>query len=220
MWSLFRFTAFLGLIFDLRNLKKKMILFLLSGKRKSGKDYVANFMKSQNPDIMVYHISNPLKCEFAINNNLNYKELLTSSEYKEKYREAMIKFGEEKRAENPAYFCCKIKFKNLDDQLQMNVIADIRRKTDIDYFDNTFSDTKNHKIVTVKILSDLATRESRGFVFNPAVDEAESECNLDDFNFDYVIQNYANTSDKDIEKQFMDIFERIAIEIENEFEER
>ena len=62
-----------------------MILFLFSGKRKSGKDYIADLFKKQNPEIQTYQISAPLKIEYALQNGLNYQELLTSSNYKEQY---------------------------------------------------------------------------------------------------------------------------------------
>merc|ERR1712226_570540 len=196
-----------------------MLLFLISGKRKSGKDYVANFMAKQNPEIKIYHISKPLKCQFAIENNLNFQELCTSSTYKEKYRTQMVKWGEEQRSQDPSIFCSKIKFYKESDQLQMNVVCDIRRKTDIEYFKNKYTNTTKHRIVTVRILSDLPTRESRGFVFDENIDNSETECDLDEYDFDFTIENYAKQSDDSLLEQFTNIFECVAMEIEDFYDD-
>jgi len=195
-----------------------MIIFLISGKRKSGKDYIANFMREKNPDIEIYRLSEPLKSEYAKAHNLDLQQLLSSSEYKEKYRKEMVEFGQAQRKQNPAYFCEKIAFKN-SDQIAMNVIADVRRKTDIAYFKNKYSDPKNHKVVTVRLDANLETREKRGFVFDAEVDEQETECDLDDFDFDFLVENHSTTDDETLEGQFLNIFEVIAEEIDNDFED-
>lgn len=197
-----------------------MIIFLLSGKRKSGKDYIANLIQTLNPDIGIYRISQPLKIEYALKHNLDLKQLMSSSEYKETYRKDMVQYGEEKRKNDPSYFCEKVanSFKNTD-QIAMNFIVDIRRHTDIDYFKNKYNDEKNHIVITLRIISDLATRESRGFAFNEEIDNGETECDLDDFEFDYVIENYSKDDDTSLEGQFLNIFEAVALDIDNTFEE-
>jgi len=83
----------------------KFILF--SGKRKSGKDYVADqfYNSVKNSKIEIVRLSAPLKKAFAAENGLDYQRLLTSGSYKEKFREKMVKWGEDKRNENPFYFC-------------------------------------------------------------------------------------------------------------------
>ena len=196
-----------------------MILFLFSGKRKSGKDYIADLFKKQNPEIQTYQISAPLKIEYALQNGLNYQELLTSSNYKEQYRSDMVKFGEDKRKENPFYFCEKIKFKSLE-QLQMNVVSDVRRKTDILYFKNTFekANPKIHKVVTIRIVADLATRESRGFVFDENIDNQETECDLDEYEFDFVVENNQDSTEEYLVARFLGIFEEVMLELEDQFE--
>lgn len=70
------------------NVKK---IVLLSGKRKSGKDYIGEKL-AENLQAVLLHLSQPLKLEFARLNQIDGKQLLNSSAYKENYRHAMIKY--------------------------------------------------------------------------------------------------------------------------------
>lgn len=67
---------------------KKIVL--LSGKRKSGKDYLGERLAKQLSAVLL-HLSEPLKFEYARLNQINGQELLNSSSYKELYRKDMIK---------------------------------------------------------------------------------------------------------------------------------
>ncbi len=55
------------------------------------------------------------------------------------------------------------------------IICDIRRYTDIDFFQKYFPDY----LVLVRIEASINTRENRGWIFTPDIDDAESECQLD-----------------------------------------
>lgn len=57
------------------------------------------------------------------------------------------------------------------------IVSDIRRKTDINWFKNTYGD----KIKTLRITADLEERKKRGWVFTAGVDDVTSECDLDDY---------------------------------------
>ena len=60
---------------------------MMSGKRKSGKDFVASRLyKHFGEDVSIIRLSAPLKKAFATENNLDYENLLTSGMYKELYR--------------------------------------------------------------------------------------------------------------------------------------
>ena len=71
------------------------LLLVLSGKRKSGKDYVTkklvDTLDSKLVDIRLCTLSACLKEQYAKENNLDYERLLDSSSYKESYRTDMIK---------------------------------------------------------------------------------------------------------------------------------
>lgn len=66
------------------------------------------------------------------------------------------------------------------------IVSDIRRKTDIKWFVNSYGD----KIKTIRVEVDQSTREKRGWIFAKGVDDVASECNLDDFEYwDLKIRN-------------------------------
>lgn len=69
------------------------------------------------------------------------------------------------------------------------IVSDIRRKTDIRWFKETYPEL----IRTIRITADDETRIKRGFHFQDGVDNAQSECDLDDFKeWDLVIENSEN----------------------------
>jgi phosphomevalonate kinase len=59
------------------------------------------------------------------------EELLGASAYKEKYRQKMIVWGEEKRNDDPGYFA-RLSTENAEEPIW--IISDARRPTDIVYF--------------------------------------------------------------------------------------
>jgi hypothetical protein len=85
------------------------ILICLSGKRKSGKDFVAQkfsqFLNEHGLPVSLCSISNPLKAEFADLNDLDLERLKSDSNYKESVRKEMVAYGSQVRVEDPAYFC-------------------------------------------------------------------------------------------------------------------
>nr|QYV43151.1 phosphomevalonate kinase [Colaphellus bowringi] len=159
------------------------IILLVSGKRKSGKDYICERVKSLigEDKCSIIRISAPLKRLYAQQHNLDLKELMSDTPYKEKYRLDMINWSDEVRKENPGYFCKAA----CDEALTKPVwiISDVRRKTDISWFRETYAD----KIKTVRISAEDGVRRSRGWQYTEGVDDVASECNLDDF-IDWDIQ--------------------------------
>jgi len=162
------------------------IVICLSGKRKSGKDYVADRMLTDlgamNVSAEIRRISEPLKREYARIHQLDFDELLTTSAYKEVHRVQMVEWGERIRQEDPEYFC----------RLAMDkcpstvcIVSDCRRPTDLLYFARHYS-----RLLSVRIECCQRVRESRGFVFTPGVDDADTECALDAHDrWDFVLRN-------------------------------
>ena len=96
---------------------RKVLLF--SGKRKSGKDHLTDFLLQylqerkpastkqgkdsesnsidDNRDAAIIRISGPLKRCYAENHGLDFETLLSADAYKEQHRLAMIKWSEEIR---------------------------------------------------------------------------------------------------------------------------
>ncbi|CAF0904314.1 unnamed protein product [Adineta ricciae] len=154
---------------------KKVIL--LSGKRKCGKDYIGEKLADKLQAILL-HLSEPLKLEFARLHQIDGKELLSSSSYKENYRKDMIKWGEEKRHADPSIFC-RLAIEQKDEQCSTNpiwIVCDIRRYTDIEFFRKYFP----KQLLLVRVEASIETRQNRGWVFTPNVDDSESECQLDE----------------------------------------
>lgn len=161
------------------------VIFLLSGKRKSGKDYFADLLKSELGDknCCIVRLSGPLKEMYAKIHNLNYEELLKASKYKELHRENMIKWGEEKRKNDPSYFCqaatCTAK-------KHAWIISDARRKSDIEYFKSKYKNSA----VLIRIDCGIEIRRLRGFCFTLGIDDAPSECDLDNgVKWDFIVNN-------------------------------
>lgn len=171
------------------------VVFVISGKRKSGKDFVANELKEGfgHDCCEIIRLSGPLKHEYARQNGLDYDRLLDSTTYKEFYRQDMIRWGEEKRDADPAYFCRLVVKMAEPLQKPVWIVSDARRKSDINYFKKNYD-----KVVHVRISASEEVRKSRGWIFTPGVDDAESECGLDDEEFDFVIQNDSNDHEQQL----------------------
>ncbi|CDW59022.1 Phosphomevalonate kinase [Trichuris trichiura] len=165
-------------------------MLLLAGKRKSGKDFVATLLEqalARNSQeiisIIPIHISNPLKREFAQLHGLTYEKLLTTSQYKELYREAMVAWGEEVRKRDSAYFCRlaiqeAVSLRNEDADITVWIICDCRRHSDITFFENSF-DSKS-LVMRLRVEAVETVRRQRGWIFVPGIDDRETECDLDD----------------------------------------
>ncbi|KAJ8918913.1 hypothetical protein NQ315_016815 [Exocentrus adspersus] len=161
------------------------LVLLFSGKRKSGKDYICEKIKSILVDkCTIVRISAPLKSCYAQTHALDLKELMSDGPYKEKYRLDMINWSDEVRKKDPGYFC-----KAACDNAALKpvwIVSDIRRKTDIEWFRETYG----NKIKTIRITAEMKTRESRGWIFQSGVDDVASECDLDDWQqWDLEIEN-------------------------------
>ena len=70
------------------------LVLVVSGKRKSGKDFICEKLLEifkKDCIVQIITLSAPLKQAYAIENNLDFSKLLDSSNYKEFYRSQMIK---------------------------------------------------------------------------------------------------------------------------------
>lgn len=88
-----------------------------------------------------------------------YEQLMDSSEYKERYREDMIRWGEERRNADVDYFC-RLTCASAK-PCPLWIVADVRRPTDLVYFRTHYSG----RVITVRMYADENTRASRGWIF-------------------------------------------------------
>ncbi|NXL97809.1 PMVK kinase, partial [Tyrannus savana] len=138
---------------------------------------------------------------------LDFQRLLDASAYKETFRQDMIRWGEEKRRADPGFFCraavegalhpvwvscwgrtrgawggCRVGAEGAPVQ----VVSDTRRLSDVEWFRDVYGDV----VQTVRVVATEETRKRRNWVFVTGVDDAESECGLDQgVAFDWVITN-------------------------------
>ncbi|KAG5684797.1 hypothetical protein PVAND_014010 [Polypedilum vanderplanki] len=181
---------------------KRILLF--SGKRKSGKDFITDklLIKLGNDNAEIIRISEPIKSFWAKEKNLDLTQLLSDGAYKEKYRKAMIVWSDEMRAKDYGIFCREAS-KNISKETV--IVSDIRRKTDIQFFRETFG----NKIKLIRIVCNDNIRVKRGWTFQEGVDDIQSECDLDDWNeWDLLIEN---TGDRDAHEILDEIITKFIV---------
>lgn len=164
------------------------LVLLFSGKRKSGKDFVTEALQSRlGGDVSaILRLSGPLKKQYAQEHGLNFQRLLDASTYKETYRRNMIVWGEEKRQADPGFFCRRV-VEGVSQPVWL--VSDTRRMSDIQWFREAYGAVTQ----TVRVVASEQSRQQRGWVFTPGVDDGESECGLDSFgDFDWVIENHGD----------------------------
>lgn len=124
-------------------------------------------------------------------NNLNYDEMLSDSAYKENHRLQMVEWSTEVRKKDPNYFLRLSIEENKANQCPVWILTDARRQCDIEFFEQTKQFKKaNTKLFRLRISASDECRQKRGFVFTPSVDDAETECGLDQYsNWDFQIKN-------------------------------
>ncbi|XP_042212952.1 phosphomevalonate kinase-like, partial [Homarus americanus] len=154
-----------------------VLIFLFSGKRKSGKDYITDLLQQRLDDAQcqTIRLSGPIKQQFAKTNCLDYSQLLTASEYKEKYRLEMIAWSESKRAEDIGFFIRAAIDMYEGANYPIWIVSDMRRQSDLSWFKQHYGEC----LYTVRITASEEVRKQRGWVFTPGIDDAESECDLD-----------------------------------------
>ncbi|XP_066842233.1 phosphomevalonate kinase isoform X2 [Anser cygnoides] len=95
----------------------------------------------------------------------------------------MIRWGEEKRRADPGFFCRTV-VEGVEQLVW--VVSDTRRLSDVEWFRDVYGDA----VQTVRVVASEETRKRRNWVFVAGVDDAESECGLDQgVAFDWVITN-------------------------------
>ncbi|KAJ9594734.1 hypothetical protein L9F63_013944 [Diploptera punctata] len=181
-------------------------ILLFSGKRKSGKDYITDIIleRIKRENAVMLKISAPIKSYWAETHDLQFDDLMGAGEYKEKYRQDMIKWSEGVRRQNYGYFCeAAVKMFKAHEK-PIWIVSDIRRKTDLKWFKENYGSA----VKTIRVVADEGIRKQRGWIFTEGVDDAETECDLDDvLEWDWKIIN--NSNESELEKQIQDILSAI-----------
>ncbi|KAK6640189.1 hypothetical protein RUM44_011875 [Polyplax serrata] len=171
--------------------KNPLCIFLFSGKRKTGKDFITEKLlecldNKMKDSIALIKISGPIKSHFAETSNLNLSELMGSGEYKEKFRKEMIEWSEELRLKDPGMFCRAALDMYKAQTKPVWIVSDVRRNTDVKWFKENFKEA----VKTVRIEASDDVRKSRGWTFTSGIDDVASECDLDNYkDWDWIFTN-------------------------------
>ena len=106
--------------------------------------------------------------------NLDYQRLLDSSDYKEQYRKDMIQWGENRRIQEPSFFC-RLATDIPESKCSVWIISDARRWTDLSYFRTTYL----HQTIAVRIQADESVRKERDFIFTQGNFSALKDSEID-----------------------------------------
>ncbi|KAL7060476.1 hypothetical protein AAHC03_09111 [Spirometra sp. Aus1] len=165
---------------------------VLSGKRKSGKDYVAHQLSSRlsanGISVSIIHLSEPIKRAYARLHDLDMDLLMSSTAYKEDYRAEMVRWGEERRTQDPGIFCREAlnQVLTISEPPAVIIVADARRPSDLAFFHHI---SPCRTVLHLRIFASETTRRARGWHPVPEVDEADTECALDDAPYDLFVVN-------------------------------
>ena len=85
-----------------------LCIFLFSGKRKAGKDFVTERLLEAvgREEAVIVRLVGHLKKGYAEAYNLDYEKLLSAADYKEVHRKGMVRWAEEMRY--TAHFVCPL----------------------------------------------------------------------------------------------------------------
>ena len=177
------------------------VVILLSGKRKSGKDFLADLLQTQlREESVTIRLAGPIKEAYARENCLDYEEMLSPSSYKENHRLGLIEMQARWWREDYAGLCEAAIKKYQAGRRPIWIVSDCRGETDVRYFRERFG----AKVRTVRIEAIEEVRRRRGWVFTTGVDDVKSECGLDNVNdWDMVVENSGDEDGKDIVRKII-----------------
>lgn len=160
-------------------------LALISGKRKSGKTYIANKRAAEATyvECKQFAHADAAKRMAAEKYGLDAERLIRDNDYKEQHRSKIIEVCDAARAENPLVFCQKLRAEIeawADDQEHGGValITDLRLSAEYTFWRN-FADDMDWEFFHTHVTASDDTRRARGWVFTPGVDDHYTETELE-----------------------------------------
>jgi len=157
----------------------KPLFVLISGKRLSGKDTLANAIASYMDNSLVTHLADAIRVEVmhlypTVITNIT--QLMDNSDpIKLKYRPELIRIGQERRAEDVDYWCKRTLEAGIESGAEVVLVPDVRFPNELTYF----RDKMEINTYAIRINATPEARASRGYVFTPGVDDDVSEISLD-----------------------------------------
>lgn len=160
----------------------RMIIYLISGKRYSGKDYIAKKIESEFKNVFVTSFAKALKKEVSLKYGLDFERLMHDRKYKEQSRLLLINHATFMKETYGQEYWVRLLLRDINYGINDIIITDWRFKAEYEYLNKTYP------IVTIRINSTNEQRKNRGWLENPT-DEGVSETELDEFPFDRIINN-------------------------------
>jgi phosphomevalonate kinase len=163
---------------------KPVLWVLLSGKRASGKDFVAKRLAklalAGQPVVSCSRISmgDTSKQLYAEEQGLGssgYVRLMEDRDFKEQHRAGITALYEKKIGEDRGFFHKLALSRGEALSSKVIMVTDTRVPFDIEFFKRATS------IITIRINADDATRRARGWDADPKKDAHETECGLDSY---------------------------------------
>ena len=188
--------------------KPKGILFAISGKRYSGKDFFSSLLENE---IKAYNtifntetirLADELKKLFAMNFGLDLQKLISDRVYKESKREEMTRFYKETSQNDHLIWCRKIleimkgeKTTENDPKVNVFILSDLRHKFELNFFQEALK-SLGFAMVFIRLEVSEITKEKRGWKFIKEIDENITEIDLDDgVSWDFLLKNEESGQD-------------------------
>lgn len=115
----------------------------------------------------------------------------------------MIEWSDGIRKQDPGFFCCEAMKKA---EKQLIIVSDIRRKTDIKWFQDEYG---KDRLKSIRIYADDTVRQARGWTFEKGIDDTQSECDLDDyFLWDMMCDNGDSSQTNNVLKELFDFADK------------
>lgn len=165
------------------------VVILVSGKRCSGKDYVARVLKreleSHGLTVQCEAFGTQVKVEYAKKYGLSIERLCEDRAYKERHRQGLIDYAMAKREQDNGHWA-DVLWRNLTAQPDVLIITDWRFLVEWDRV-RAWPVTTYY---TVRVETPKHQRQMWGWFPNVTVDSHISEKDLDYFEgFDFIFNN-------------------------------
>lgn len=166
----------------------RRLILLISGKRCSGKDIVANILvgklleRGNISSSEIRHFAYYPKLDYSNMSGANLNRLLNDRDYKELHRPGILKVANEKRDIYPEVWANML-YDDINSKIV--IVPDHRFKPEYEYL----KDKDNLRVLRLRIETDEKVRSDRGWIYNSDIDEHASEIDLDNEPMDYMIEN-------------------------------
>ena len=160
--------------------KSNMLVILFSGKRCVGKDFICDNAIKQLKTMKCVKVSHSaiIKRMYCDKTNTDLNKMLNDRSFKELHRNKMIELARNEQKKNKYILCDyvynKIMKMNESDSIDIVFISDFRRKFELNYYQNRFTN-----VISIRINVDNNIRQKRGWIYDKIKDERYTECELD-----------------------------------------